>query len=74
MTDDEFLDYCSARTEIERCGIVPAHIVRLFRLAGKEEQAKIWAEEPNYIVSGCHEAIWNLVAEARSRQRTEAAK
>jgi hypothetical protein len=67
MNDLEFLDYCMAMTKTERCGFVPSNIARLLYLAGENDLAKEWEKEPNYIVSGCHDAIENYVKKARAR-------
>ena len=66
MTDSEFLDYCAAMTETERCGFTPTNIARLLRLAGHVDAAKRWEREPPGVVSNCHEAISRHVAEARA--------
>jgi hypothetical protein len=71
MTDKEFLDYCDAMTETPRCGFVPSNIARIFRLAGDQETAKTWDDQPNRVVNCGHGVIRNLVKQARERMKNQ---
>jgi hypothetical protein len=61
MDDTEFLAYCTGMTQTPRCGFVPAHLARLCTLAGKNEEAEVWASEPNHVVNCNPDWIRTLV-------------
>lgn len=67
MSDEEFLDYADGMADTPRCGFVPAHLARLNRLAGRDEVANAWGNEPNGVVDADRHWIRELVAEARRR-------
>ena len=70
MDDAEFLNYLEAMTETPDCGIVPKHIARLFRLAGREEDAVRWDGLPLGVIRGAHSEVAQLVKEARDANHT----
>jgi hypothetical protein len=67
MTDEQFLSYCDSMTQTDRCGFVPKNIARLLRLAGEGHKAAEWEDEPNRVVSNCHEGVKRAVEMARAR-------
>lgn len=72
MTDEEFLNYCTAHCRTERAGFVPSNISRLLRLAGKPEMAAHWDKaNPQMIRSIYEDEIDPLVAEAFKRMEPD---
>jgi len=67
MSDEEFLLYCKTHAATPRCGFVPAHLARLYRLAGYEGEARYWKQESNQVVNCKEHVILGLVEFAEDR-------
>ena len=67
MDNDEFLTYCDTHADILRCGFVPVQIARLCRLAGHDESAAEWDQQPHGVYDMNHGAVQATVKIARDR-------
>jgi hypothetical protein len=67
MSDRDFLLYCETHAETPRCGFTPDQIARLFRLAGNDNRAALWAMQPAGVFNCDPESVLYLVEEARER-------
>lgn len=67
MTDEEFLDYCGAHADTDRCGFTKDQIARLLRLAQNRDSAvaRAWDAAPDKVYEMDRYSIFSLVALAR---------
>jgi len=69
LTDEEFITYCDAHSDMPRCGMTPAQTHRLLMIAGMHGSAEQYLYMPPTVLKHVSKAIKGIITDIYARRR-----